>query len=200
MPRVLQTRAVADNLRPDGTRWDQLSLVREATTGQRRAVMRAGVRPDFASLAGWEFAGINCPWVTTLVGIRKFKKGFYRGPSRGAGPEPFIQGYNVGARQDGIDRPPVAKPSEERPKRYGFYRVYAADAGPRRHHDHALLLDYGRGGNFALDPAGLLRDYLVQVYPDDPDLLLGHAFGAVGVWVPVAYFVLQRMNEHDFEG
>ena len=62
------------------------------------------------------------------------------------------------------------------------------------------VIDYGLGGN-GLDPSSLLRDYLVQVHPADPDLLLGHAFLAiVGLRIPVSYFVLRRARSHDFHG
>ncbi len=192
----------AVSLRPDGSRWDQLSLVREADNATRAAIMRAGTAPSFDELRGWEFAGINTAWVAGLGGVRKFKKGFYEGPARGSGPEPFIQGYNVPVRQNGVGNPHVAKPSDERPKRFGFYRVHRVQAGARdARYPNALLLDYSLGGNFALDPSNLLRDYLVQVHPDDPELLLGHAFAAVlGMRIPISYFVLRRMNRHDFSG
>lgn len=182
-------------------RWDGLSLARSATNAERRELMRRGTAPDFDRLVGWEFAGVNTAWHTPIVGIRKFKKGFYRGPARApSGPEPCIHGYNVNVRQNGVGEPHIAKPSEDRPTRHSFYRVYAASAGPRRNYDNALMLDYGLGGGFALNPARLLRDYLVQVYPDDPDLLLGHAFAALGIWIPLSFFVLVRNNEHDFSG
>ena len=59
----------------------------------------------------------------------------------------------------------------------------------------ALLLDYGCGRNPAFDPSALLRDYLVQVDPRDPDLLLGHAFLALGpARVAAGYFVLERFG------
>jgi hypothetical protein len=192
----------AVNLRPDGSRWDQLSLVREADNATREAIMHNGSAPELRELCGWEYAGINTAWIAGLGGVRKFKKGFYEGPARGTGPEPFVQGYNVPVRQNGVGQPHVAKPSDEHPKRFGFYRVHAVSLGSRdAKYPAGLLLDYSRGGNFALDPANLLRDYLVQVYPDDPELLLGHAFGALlGLRIPISFFVLRRMNQHSFGG
>lgn len=193
----------AANLRPDGSRWDQLSLVREADDSVRASIMRTGTAPAFEELVGWELAGINTAWIAGLGGVRKFKKGFYEGAPRVAsGPEPFVQGYNVPVRQNGVGNPHLAKPSDERPKRFGFYRVHRVQEGARdSRYPNALLLDYSLGGNFVLDPANLLRDYLVQVYPDDPELLLGHAFVAVfGLRLSVSYFVLRRMNQHDFGG
>jgi hypothetical protein len=194
---------VAEHLKPDGSRWDQLSLVREATNAEREAIMRDGVAPAFDALAGWEFAGINTAWIASLGGVKKFIKGFYEGPPRTTeGPSPFIQGYNVPVRQNGVGNPHVAKPSPERPKRFGFYRVHHVVPGARHSRfENALLLDYGLGGNPALAPDRVLRDYLVQVYPDNPELLLGYAdVAAFGIRFFMSYFVLQRMGRHDFTG
>ena len=189
--------------RKDGARWDQLSLVREASNATRAQIMRAGSAPAFTDLAGYEFAGINTPWFTAIGGARKFIKGFYEGsPRTDRGPEPFIQGYNIPARQNGLDGPHVAKPSDQHPKRFGFYRVHHVVPGARdSRYPDALLLDYGLGGN-GLSPAGVLRDYLVQVYPDDRDLLLGHAIVALfGLRLGFGlYFVLKRLRQHDFVG
>jgi len=183
-------------------RWGLVSLAREADDRTRQDLMRHGVAPSLESLAGWEFAGLNTNPGTALIGIQKFKKGFYEGPARAEGPKPFLQGYNVKVRQDAVDRPHVAKPNEQNPTRHAFFRAYPVDEGAKDNlYPGALLLDYGLGGNFALDPGALLRDYLVQVYEDDPDLLLGHAFVALGgLRISASYFVLRRMNRHDFKG
>lgn len=190
------------NLRPDGQRWDALSLYREADDATRRAIMMNGTAPAFEDLVGWELNGVNTGWLAGVAGVRKFRKGFFEGPPRGEGPEPFIQGYNVPVKQNGVGNPHLAKPNEAAPKRFGFYRVHPVQQGSRDdHYPNALLLDYSRGGNFALDPSKVLRDYLVQVYPDDPALLLGHAFAALlGLRIPISFFILSRNNRHDFTG
>jgi hypothetical protein len=63
----------ASNLRPDGSRYTYLDLVQNVSDTVRDAVMRAGVAPEFSSLAGWEFDGTNTGAITDLVGIRKFR-------------------------------------------------------------------------------------------------------------------------------
>jgi hypothetical protein len=136
-----------------------------------------------------------------LVGIRKFVKGFYDGKPRAAnGPEPFIQGYNINVENNGDDAPHNLKPSKESPKRYGFYRVHEVVPGARDdRYPNALLLDYGLGGNGIFGPP--LRDYLVQIYPDDPDLLLGKAYlNILGLRIPTNFFVLKRLHRHSFTG
>ncbi len=188
-------------LTPEGERFTWLDILRETSDGQREVLMRNGVAPRFEDLVGWEFGGGNTPPIFRLIGIRKFVKGFYEGPARAAtGPEPFVQGYNVDVRNNADDAPHLMQPATDSPKRYGFYRVHRVVEGARDDkYPNALLLDYGLGGNGLFGPP--LRDYLVQVYPDDPDLLLGKAYlNVLGLRIPSNFFVLKRLHRHDFTG
>lgn len=190
--------------RPDSSlaepRHGWLDLVRKVTNATREALMLGGTAPRFEDLCGWEFAGANSLILTRLIGIRKFVKGFFSGAPRASGPEPFIQGYNVDVRQNADDAEHLYYPSDEKPKRHGFYRVHATVRGAKdAKYPNALLLDYGLGGNGIFGPP--LRDYIVQVYPDDPDLLLGKAYVALGpLRIPVSFFVLRRLKKHTFTG
>ena len=139
-------------------------------------IFQRGTMPDLEGLVGWEFRGINrlplnfLP-IGQLVGIKKFLKGFYRGE------DGRVMGYNspVDARNALDGRWNIAE------KRFGFYEVYPVDPTARdNEYLHALLLDYGKGGNKPYDVTAGLRDYLVQVDPHNPDLLLGKAYFAVG--------------------
>ena len=104
-----------------------------------------------------------------------------------SGGDPY--GCNTPAEQNGLDGKWVAKPSEEAPKRYAFYR--ADPTGGRR--PNTLLLDYGRGRNSFFQPARLLRDYIVRVSPGPDGILLGKAYVALGpIQLPLTYFVLER--------
>lgn len=188
-------------LKADGERYTWLDILQRTTSGERELIMQSGVAPRLPDLVGWEFGGGNAVPLFRLLGIRKFVKGFYEGPPRAAkGPEPFVQGYNIDVRGNADDEPHVLKPSPESPKRYGFYRVHRVVEGARDdRYPNALLLDYGLGGNGLFGPP--LRDYLVQVYPDDPDLLLGKAYlNILGLRVPSNFFVLKRLHEHSFRG
>jgi hypothetical protein len=151
-------------------------------------IFQRGVTPDLDALVGWEFRGINhlplnaLP-VAQIAGIKKFVKGFVRDE---AGQ---VTGYNSPAKNNALDgRWHVA------PKRFGFYETNPVDATSRDNaHLHAVLLDYGKGGNSAMNPMSLLRDYLVQVDPKNPDLYLGYAYGAVGpLRIPLNFFILER--------
>lgn len=188
-------------LTPSGDRYDWLGLLRDASNGQLETIMRTGTAPSFDGLVGWEFGGGNTPRIFRLIGIRKFVKGFFEGPPRAiSGPEPFIQGYNIDVRGNADEEPHLLQPSPEKPKRYGFYRVHRVVEGSRDdNYPNALLLDYGLGGNGIFGPP--LRDYLVQVYPDDPDLLLGKAYlNILGLRIPANFFVLKRSHRHEYAG
>ena len=165
-----------------------LALARLSPAELERAFVR-GVTPDPQALVGWEFRGHNTPPWFRLLGIQKFVKGFYTDGDGG------VWGYNSPVVQDGVDRPWRLKPSDDHPKRFGFYRVLTVDAAATDNlYLHALLLDYGKGDNPRLDPTAGLRDYLVQVDRDDPDLMLGKAYYALGpLRVPTfSFFVLDR--------
>jgi hypothetical protein len=160
----------------------------EIAKSSRRALeetLLRGAMPDLASLAGWEFRGMNTPPWARAVRIRKFVKGFER---RDQGQ---IFGYNRPAAQnaDGDPWQVTGRP-------FGFYRVTPVDATDRDNaYLHAALLDYSRGENRPWDPSRGLRDYLVQVDPGNPDLFLGKAYYAVGPGrVPVSFFVLERLR------
>ncbi|MEI8256408.1 MAG: hypothetical protein WCJ30_12110 [Deltaproteobacteria bacterium] len=165
------------------------------------SIMADGVAPPFDDLVGSEFNGLNIGLGAGLLGIRKFRKGFYRGAPRGDGPEPFIQGYNIPAKQNGAGNVHIAKPSDAQPKRFGFYRCFEAAKDTRFNRwPRAMLLNYGMGGNgFRVE--ALLRDYLVQVVPGDSDVLLGYAVFALGpLKIPGGFFVLDRWGKHTFTG
>lgn len=182
-------------------RWDQLSLYSRAEEQTLVRLMREGTPPAFDDLAGYEFDGINIGVLPGLIRVRKFRKGFYEGPERSGGPRPFIQGFNIPVEQNGVGQPHLALPDPQSPKRFGFYRVYRVRPGSMDAlYPNALMLDYGMGAN-GVDPSRFLRDYMVQVYPDDPTLLLGHALIALGpTRRAVSFFVLKRAGRHSFAG
>jgi hypothetical protein len=144
-----------------------------------------GVMPDLDDLVGWEFRGINhlplnvLP-LAQLVGIKKFVKGFFRGE------DGRVMGYNRPVGRNALDgRWHVGT------KRFGFYEVHEVDATAiDNKYLHAVLLNYGKGGNKAYDPTAGLRDYVVQL---DDDLYLGKAYYALGpLRVPSNFFILER--------
>ncbi len=164
-------------------------------------VLRAGTTPDLNSLVGFEFKGYNVPFITQILGFRKFKKGFYLEPDDSV-ESGQISGYNVEVVQNRLEEPWIAKPDEAHPKRHSFFLVYKVRSAEQDNlYPHALLLNYGLGGNSLLNPARFLRDYVVQVDPENKDLLLGKAYFAIGPSrVMPSFFVLERYNPSDVKG
>ncbi len=153
-----------------------------------------GATPELDALIGWEFRGINhlplndyVP-IAQLAGIKKFVKGFFKGE------DGRVMGYNIPVGRNVLDGRWHLKPTDREPKRFGFYQVAAVDPTVRDNtYLHAVLLDYSKGGNAKLDPTNGLRDYVVQVDPDNPDLFLGKAYYAVGpLRIPTNFFILER--------
>ena len=155
------------------------------------ARFQRGVTPDVDALLGWEYRGINrapLDAIPRIAGIKKFVKGMFRaGDGRALG-------YNCPVVQNVLDGRWRTTPSDDQPRRFGFYEIAAVDPTARdNHYLHALLLDYGKGDNPRWDPSRQLRDYLVQLTADNPDLLLGKAYYAAGpARLALSYFILER--------
>lgn len=160
-------------------------------SGELERVFESGFTPDLDALVGWEFRGVNTPLWAYAAGVKKFVKGFYR-----PGGSSEVYGYNCPAVQNGLGKPWRTLPSDHAPRRFGFYRVFPVDATSRDNaYLHAVLLDYNQGGNHRLDPTRGLRDYLVRVDDDNPDLYLGKAYYALGsARVPLSFFLLERLR------
>ena len=168
--------------------------IAELSGQELEKIMLRGGTPDPKELAGWEYRGLNIAFWASRSPIEKFIKGFYLGQGREAG---LVMGYNEPVVQNGPENPWIAKPSDADPKRFGFYEVDRVDpAAKDNEYLHAILLDYGKGRNFPLDPASRLRDYLVQVEPGSNERLLGKAYLAIGpARVKSNYFLLERHKE-----
>ncbi len=151
-------------------------------------IFRAGETPSVEGILGFEYRGYNHPRMMSLLGIRKFIKGFFKSELG----ETF--GCNTPVVQNELDGEWVCKGDDARPKRFGFFRVAPVDPESKdNEYLHSLLLDYGRGGNPIYDPSKVIRDYLVRVEPGSDDLLLGKAYLALGPMRPASnFFLLER--------
>lgn len=165
-------------------------------------VFEAGSLPDPEKLAGWEFRGFNPPLFARLAGIQKFKKGFFWKEEEEGEGDRELWGYNVPVLQGELHAPWTNTHGETTPKRFGWYRAAPVDPdGKENKHPGTLLLDYGQGDNPIWDGTGFIRDYLVQVDPDNDDLYLGKAYLAAGPFrFPANFFLLERLQESDFAG
>lgn len=144
-----------------------------------------GERPDWKSLEGFLFKGANITFPGQLL-FPRFAKGFFTENGKS-------MGYNVPVERGSIAEPYHTKP-RDKPKPFGFYEVRPLEVGGKwARYPTAVMLDYSKGGNWG--PERLLRDYLVQVEPNNPDLLLGKAYLDLGVWVSAGFFVLERWGK-----
>ena len=153
-------------------------------------VLAAGTAPNLDDIAGFEFYGYNTLPVTTLLGIRKFKKGFY---ARKNGRTSH-GGYNVKIKPGPLDSGWVA--GGPGGAYVGYFDVARVGQGASESkHPNAVLLDYGQDKRNSLVDGSFLRDYIVQADPSEPDVLLGKAYAALGgARVAVSFFVLQRAH------
>ncbi|MBV8941133.1 MAG: hypothetical protein JO240_05345, partial [Solirubrobacterales bacterium] len=90
-------------------------------TSELRRLFAAGELPSIPSLIGYEFRGFNHPPLMSLLGIRKFIKAFFTASADAA------FGCNTPVEQNGLDGQWLAEPNETNPRRYGFFRVSAAN-------------------------------------------------------------------------
>lgn len=182
----------ATDQQTEGNSWTYETLCK-ASDRELEAVLKAGVIPRPEELAGWEFRGYNVNASAEVLRIRKFKKGFYWDP----GDSAALLGYNVKVAQNGLLNPWIARLQRGEPIRHALYTIYPVRAWERDNlYSNALMLDYGKGHNPLWDPSRLLRDYLVQVSEQDPDLMLGKAYLATGpARVFGGFFVLERYNK-----
>lgn len=176
--------------RPDGELYDYISMA-TASNEVLEELLRSGVQPDTDDLAGWEFRGFNVPDLLTMVGNKKFKSGFVANGDGGV-----VHGYQVFVRQNRLGEAWIDKIRHGESVKHSFSNVY-----PVRNDEvdnlypNALLLNYASDRSAWYSPARVRRDYVVQVYVDNNDLLLGKAYAAIGGRrVAVAFFVLERYN------
>lgn len=172
-----------------------------ASKEELESIMKLGVPPSIESLAGFEFKGYNTFNLTDILGIRKFKKGFFK-PKHSLHPGIQLEGYNVKVVQNMLGEPWIPVLKKNKKIIHGYYVVYPVSLKEiDNYYPNALLLNYGLSKlNPIYDPSRLLRDYLVQVYENNPDLLVGKAYISLGKLRKfVSFFVLERENKIEID-
>jgi hypothetical protein len=150
----------------------------------------AGHPIDPRALDDAQYRGVSLGlpgWLERLT-WKKFRKTFHRDPESGA-----LRGWNVRLVQNGLDAPDEPMTRGDRAMTFGHYEV-VDPGGAVPNGVRGLLIDYGRGGNGALDPAGRMRDPLVALEPGSVDRLLGWSYldlGFATIGTP-SYFLLVR--------
>jgi hypothetical protein len=176
-------------------RYDHLELCL-LPDNQLATLFDLGTIPTFEELGGWEFDGYNTFDGTHFLGIRRFRKGFMA--SDETVDEGEIGGYNVTVNPGPpTDRWDIVY-KQGKPHRHSPYRVYPVRPWEKdAAHLNALLINYDCKRNPFWNP-GVLRDYLVKIYPDNNDLYLGKAYVALGpARLYISYFILRRAEQVD---
>jgi hypothetical protein len=193
---VAMTGAARQLLRPDGSRY-KFENICAAPLSEVATLFERGLIPSLAEIVGWEYQGRNLGLTPTLMNLRRFIKGFLPNP----GDSTTASGYNLWAKQR---VPPqngnwVPFKKDGVPIRHGFYRIKPVEPQARDNkYPHALFLDYSLGRNPWYHPGRLLRDYMVQVYADNPHLLVGRAYVALGrSRLFSSFFVLKRATRNE---
>ena len=184
------------SLQPNGERFDFYALCL-ATRHQLEHAMRCGVTPEMNALAGWEFKGYRTIELAQVLGGRKFKKGFFLDdPSRDASVG--ISGYTLRTHGNTLGEPWIDKTKKGDLLRHNWFEVYPVSLSELDNkYPNGLLLNYSLSSkNKLLDRCRLQRDYIVQVYRDNADLLLGKSYIAIGsMRQETSFFVMERHNE-----
>lgn len=141
-------------------------------------------------LAGFRYRGIGLAMPRLVARVaQKFVKVFHQEPGADT-----VRGWNVRIRQDGLDAPWTPATIAGKRITYGHFEVVAAGTHPRcDHYRDAMVLDYGRLER-RLSPFATVRDYVAALAPDDPSLLIGRMYLALGPWriATPSYFLLVR--------
>lgn len=163
------------------------------SAGKLQEIFEQGETPDIKNLLGYEFRGFNIPIIAKIMGIQKFKKGFFTKDEK-----PF--GYNIPVEQNGLKGEWVGKPSDNAPKRFGYFSLNPPNTTTLNSKEpQALLLNYADGKNSLFEGA-MLRDFVVQPYKNNPNLYVGKAYSQLGSnLVFPMFFIIERHRESELK-
>jgi len=155
-----------------------------------RTLLENGHKIDPQDLSGWAYHGVSLglpSWLEALT-WKTFTKAFVQ-------DENLVRGWNIRMKQTGPEGKRVPTMTKGRDKCFGPFAVHEPMNGKLNEvFPQALILDYGAKdirGDFMLRS---LRDPLVALERDNPEMLLGCS------WLRIAgahfstpsYFTLQR--------
>jgi hypothetical protein len=154
----------------------------------------AGHPVDSEALDDSVYRGVSLglPAFVDRLAWKTFAKVFHRDRARGV-----LRGWNLRVEQTGTAGDIVPKKKKGEDFHFGHFVVRPA----RRYRTprllrHALVLDYGLGGNPLLDPTCFVRDPIVAVNRGSADLLLGWTYldvAGLRIGTP-SYFTLERVG------
>lgn len=152
------------------------------------ALFGAAPAPSFDALAGYEWRGYYTAPNVRYLGLKKLIKAFFRA-------EHGDEGCDIKVFQNAFADPWKPRTRRGRLDAFAFYRVGPQTEATRlARNPRALLIDYAaspRNPVYHVERA--IRDYLVQPFAEDPDVMLGRAYVGIGAYrFASSFFVLQR--------
>lgn len=167
-----------------------------APNDELESLMKTSPVPTAASLAGFDFRGWNVQKAASILGIRKFIKGFFRDPAKAAD-----FGYNMPVVQNGFEEPWQPKLKDGKETRYFFFGVLPGSAVDDAVYPTTLVVDYRKWkANFPLSPPTYTVDYLVNPDPANRDLVLGKSYLQVlGLKPFLGFFIIERLRPSTYQ-
>ena len=144
--------------------------------------------PAFDTLVGFQWRGYNTDPNLRYLGLKKFIKAFFRA-------EHGDEGCNVKVFQNALTEPWRPRTRAGKVDAFAFYLVGPQTARTRLvRNSSALLIDYAASPrNPVYHVERTIRDYVVQPFGDDRDVMLGRAYVGVGsLRMASSFFVIHR--------
>jgi hypothetical protein len=152
------------------------------------SLLQSGTMPDLDALVGHEYDGWSTLPVTKHLKMQKFRKGFLKLD------EDFYVGYNSRMVTNDINEGWIYQLDKDgKAKRWRIFDVMPANTNPENNlYPNSLLFDYRTGRNLPILEE-TVRDFVVEVRPGDPTVLLGKMYNKFGKrFVFPNYFILKR--------
>jgi hypothetical protein len=163
----------------------------DASDDEIEKIFDASPPATLASIVGFDFQGWNVPKFSSVLGIRKFIKGFFGDPTL-----PQASGYNMPVEQNSFDEPWKPKQKDGKDIRYWFFGVLPVSRVPDAKCPNTLVVDYRKWpANPRISPITYTVDYLVAPNPGNSDFLIGKSYLQSPILtLKLGFFLIQRFR------
>jgi len=172
--------------------WTFESLAK-ASNPELESLMSTKAVPTAESLAGSEFRGWNVAELASVLGIRKFIKGFFR-----CSDSPDFAGYNMPVIQNDFNGPWEPALEEGEPVRHFYFGLLPGSSVSDAIYPATLVVDYRLWKGSPTTPPGITNtvDYLVLPDPSNPNLVLGKSYLQFSSLKPfLGFFLIERLQK-----
>jgi hypothetical protein len=172
--------------------WTFASLAK-ASNPELESLMSSKAVPSAESLAGSEFRGWNVAELASVLGIRKFIKGFFR-----CSDSPDFAGYNMPVKQNEFEGPWEPALENGEPVRHFYFGLVPGSRVSDAIYPATLVVDYRLWKGTPATPPGITNtvDYLVLPDPSNPNLVLGKSYLQFSEVKPfLGFFLIERLQQ-----